>query len=278
MEMKKVWSSANVVPSPRGNDAVDVKTLFVQIKNAIVGFGHPVEASCNGVLVSNKDVIVGPADIVTPLKDGTGPRSWVVIRLGAFYWLCVEFNDAAYNRATFFVGSEFTGGTLDQRPRAPDEVIVNRAPWWVTARGSQGGAYGAAVMSAEGSLRVIIGSHKQDGEVVWLFERGDTWTFSSVFSGPLTSGDVHFDTGAPAPGYVIHEVAGGNVLADSTIVNEINQEHMLFPVGIFSCGQKLGYVEDLWATPSPPAKNRDEIGSCVVVHGNVYPWGGPVDT
>ena len=26
---------------------------------------------------------------------------------------------------------------------------------------------------------------------------------------------------------------------------------MMFLVGIFSCGQQLGCIEDLWATPSP---------------------------
>ena len=135
-------------------------------------------------------------------------------------------------------------------------------------------------MAAEAALRVIVESHSSrtaKRRSSWLFERGMDWTFSSVFSGPLTVGEVHFDDSRSAPGYVIHEVAGSHVLADCTTTNEISGEHMLFPVGIFSCGQKLGYVDDLWATPSPPAKTRDQIGGCVVVHGDLYPWGGPVE-
>ena len=134
MEMKKVWSSANIVPVPSGNDAVDVKNLFVQVKNAIVGFGHPVAASCNGTLVSESDVIAGPADIVTPLKDfARRTRRRCVGRVppeGLLRRLCVEFNDAVYNKASFYVGGEFTGGSVNRRPRATDEVAVNRGPWW----------------------------------------------------------------------------------------------------------------------------------------------------
>lgn len=279
MDIKKTWSAANFASlHGSGNDATDVKLLFVQIKNAIVGFGHPVKASCNGTIVSDGDVIVGPRDVVTPPKEGPGPRTWVVIRLSAFVELCVEFADYQYNRASFYVGGSFTGGDLNSRPRAEDEVIINRTPWWVTARGASGGAYGASVLAAEGSLRVIVGSHKQDAEVVWLFERVGAATFCSVFSGPLSAGDVLFDDpSTSAPGYVLHEVADGRVLASCTTVNEISGEHMLFPVGIFSLGQKIGYIDDLWATPTPPAKNRDELDGCVVMHGNVYPWGGPVE-
>lgn len=275
MEIKKTWSSANVIPSASGNDATDVKSLFVQVKNAIVGFGHPVTASCNGKVTSEKDLIVGPLDIVSPSKDGKGPRSWIVLRLGAFLQLCIEFGDYQYNRASFYVGVSFTGGTVKSRPHSADEVVINRTPWWVTAHGGTGGSYGATVMSAEGALRVLVGSHKQDAEVVWLFERVGAATFCSVFSGPLSIGDVLFDEPAPsAPGYILHEVADGRVLANCTTVNEVSGEHMLFPVGVFSLGSKIGYIDDLWATPSPPAKNRDEMDGCVVMHGNVYPWGG----
>lgn len=130
--IEKVWQWDGLnrsVPLSGSNATTQAKKVFIEIKAGLLAFPTlpwTVVGSCNAVAfgLDGVDRLLTTTDIVT---SSSGNRSWIVLRQPATgLQICVEFNASSAVDATFVLSpsAQFTGGALNARPTATDEIVM----------------------------------------------------------------------------------------------------------------------------------------------------------
>lgn len=168
--LEKTWQySLNLQNAIAGDGVIDIKDIFIQMKDAMVGFGSSpwtVVGSCNSgsANMSGTDLLIVPGDIVHPTFFG--PQfSWIVLEQPGWNsgaQVCFSFS-AAGNYSidvTFSLGGLFAGGTTTARPTATDEVVIGVNEYWISDGAEPDRQYVVHVMqSTDGACTRILGCH-----------------------------------------------------------------------------------------------------------------------
>lgn len=167
--LEKTWQfDLNLQNTISGDGAIDLNDIFIQIKNAMKGFGispWTVVGSSNSVSsnMAGIDLLVTTGDIV----HAGATWSWIVLEQTGWNsgaQACFAFSSSTSDKQwidlVFSPGGLFTGGSTSARPTATDEVIVGINKYWISGAGLPDRQYVAHVMqSTDGASTKIIGCH-----------------------------------------------------------------------------------------------------------------------
>lgn len=310
-QLAKTWQFNVNNPNPSlGSATANCKRLIRSIKNALTGFASSpwvVVSSCNGVMTSIGDLWVSDADIVCAVAN----RSWIVLRqtgIAANFEICIDMNNADGRRATVVVSPSagFSGGAINARPTAPDEVVtLNSAAWCHPTMGDVPVRW-SVMQSSDGECTRILTCTSGVTSTFAMFDKpanpvtgwGDPslwyWlsgtgvvlyaNFFTSFLGKVVIG------GTPGTTAMLQEGRNAILFSQDTLAglfaNEVSGEWPMQPLGIV-CNTvgirgRHGSFYDLWAGSStlPAGDTYPDDGSNQFVQLGILivPWnGGPVN-
>lgn len=257
--------------------------------------------------MAGTDLLVAPANIV----QGTVNHSWIVLQqplqgnAPGYLQVCFDWNGAtaALMSMAFSVSAGFTGGAINARPTATDEVIPITLGTIFGGTSSTGSCGVNCLKSTDGkSTRIVV---TRDGtfevRALWMFEElvdiESYWPSKSIVCvAPLAqvslSGSVYIFNyqGGSHSGRLTWAGVTDYVLSDTfspaTMMHRPSYggEWPVFPVGFCNTvgtnKGRLGNVADMWAAPySMPTGQY--LGSSlggefqyVNIGGFVFPWTG----
>lgn len=272
-------------------------------------------AIANQTLTQSGGVITVPNDVNSQLGGIGTPHSWIVLKQAGFggangFQLCLDCSSVSgINVGASIVGSfgaGFTGGTINARPTATDEIsFINNAPWYSSAQAQH---QIHAWQSTDGKCtRVVMYRGTTNMCCFWHFDEAQNpvsgWTnkalaaafhatsgFSNTYSllggaqnytcfgaGGIFSAGLSFET--------FNGQAGGLCQATGigTAVNTFSSLWPAMPVGLcasspFNAG-RLGQVADLYWKPTGLSDgdsfpNNAATKNFIVLGNLVFPWTG----
>lgn len=172
------------VNTQKGNTSVlndDNKSVLFAIKQALIGISpktgrslgwtNPwtVVSSSNGISSGASDYWNSESDLVW----STGSHSWVVLNQpGAGIEICLDLsnNNTGYMTQVWSPSTGFSGGDINTRPSAGDQIVLRNNTTWLGGQALPFGARIHVMTSADGRrARVLVGITAGNNAGICLF-------------------------------------------------------------------------------------------------------------
>jgi hypothetical protein len=267
-----------------------------------------VVGSCNSASfnMAGTDLLVAPANIV----QNTGNHSWIVLKQplqGAapgFLQVCFDWNtnDSTQCSVSFSIAAGYTGGAINARPTATDQVVVFSGNSVVSSAAATGSCGVNCIKSTDGKVTRMILSKDGTPETraFWAFEElldvESYWTSKTVVAvvgltqANLTGASNLFNyQGGSHAGRMSWASTYSYQLSDANAGTMMHRPDYggawpVFPCGMFNdvgaSKGKLGNFADLWAASYTVPTGEYFAGAgggdfqYVNIKGLVFPWNG----